>query len=314
MSYPNRTQSVIHDISYSLLSSSKDYLRIGMQAFQNSQLSSWKAFQPVIGNLCISLELLLKFIVAKHSLRDLYKNLPLEAKIVLSCPESFPSAKAANKYFNDLKNFDYKTIEFDEAVSIFYILFPENKQFFRPYFSFISKVRNISVHASIPQFQVYELHRIVYALLSLFNKMIESNVIGKNSLSDDDKKYFVFIKRFNEERTSTVKKKIESAREKFRNLEPRGVLYSFLDEWEFFVTHCPICDSDGILEGYTECETEESETESFQSLWFMADSFECEYCGLNLIDSSELELAGMELTYDRNDELDSWLEENSIST
>ena len=74
-------------------------------------------------------------------------------------------------------------------------------------------------------------------------------------------------------------------------------------------TACPVCDSDGILTGDSEIDPPvDDQSDPFLS--FTAYSFECDECGLVLNDTQEIELAGMDVAYDRNDELDDWLFEH----
>jgi hypothetical protein len=48
----------------------------------------------------------------------------------------------------DLRSFAFKTIELDEAISIFYVYVSKDKQILQPYFRFLSRTRNLSVHTS----------------------------------------------------------------------------------------------------------------------------------------------------------------------
>ena len=64
------------------------------------------------------------------------------------------------------------------------------------------------------------------------------------------------------------------------------------------------------MKGYSEDEGVEEEDHSYLMLYFRADSFQCDECGLTLFDSDELTLAGMYTSYDRDEDLDKWVVEH----
>jgi len=68
---------------------------------------------------------------------------------------------------------------------------------------------------------------------------------------------------------------------------------------------CPVCGNTGAYAG----ETVESRDEDGISLEFQCESFLCEACGLDLEDYEELELASMETSLDRENDVDQWVEE-----
>lgn len=76
-----------------------------------------------------------------------------------------------------------------------------------------------------------------------------------------------------------------------------------------FVFACPICESWGILNGYTEDDLVEDEDGAFPALGFFAEAFNCDECGLSLEDVEELKLAGIDTHYDRSDDIDRWFAE-----
>jgi hypothetical protein len=81
-------------------------------------------------------------------------------------------------------------------------------------------------------------------------------------------------------------------------------------DWDVFTAGCPICGSEGLIFGYTDLsgEFEEDGSGSYR-LDFLADSFQCDECGLILDDTEELRLVDMETYYDRSSELDQWFSE-----
>lgn len=69
--------------------------------------------------------------------------------------------------------------------------------------------------------------------------------------------------------------------------------------------------SKGLLSGSTEIEgiPEYGGGTAGYVLSFNADSFECTACGLLLEDVEELKLANLETNYDRNQDMDKWMNE-----
>ena len=83
-----------------------------------------------------------------------------------------------------------------------------------------------------------------------------------------------------------------------------------IEDWNSYGTDCPICDSGGLLQGYTDMWTSGDMENLDYGLSFYADSFACFECGLVLDDVKELELVGMKTTYDRSRDMDKWNEEH----
>ena len=280
-----------------------------MKLFREQHKSSYACIQPAIGNLGISVELILKaFIVDKNPLL-LFRELPIELKAFFSSPNEVPKSFNWRQYDIDLRSFAFKTIELDEAISIFYVYFPKHKQMLQPYFKFLSKIRNLSVHASLPSFQKYDLDKIAYLCLSVLEILKDIGTF-KYYIYCLTKKDEEIIKSFDAERIERVRKKIEMAKDKSKKLGKSEYLVS-VDDWESFVTDCPVCKSEGVLSGYTEISevfVDNNDT-TLQTLDFFASSFECSACALFLDDVKELELAGMDVIYDRSDELNKWFKD-----
>ncbi len=289
------------EIVESLQKASEEYFKIGFATYEEVRQYSFIEFQPAVGNLSIAIELLLKSIVAKKSFKFLYTNLPLEAQIILAYPDSMPRGTNFNSYMIDIKCYNYKTIELDQAITLFYTFYPELKQDFKPHLSVISAVRNVSVHASIPSFQRYQLDRVAYIAAKLYQFAKSSHLLYKYSfkhIENIDK----IIQQFDSDRSNRVHEAIEAARKGSKSIEH---LWSFVlssDEWESKELTCPICGNEGLAFGYTE---EDSDDER-QNLTFYLDSFECDSCGLKLNDPEELRLAGIDSTDDISHKLDKW--------
>lgn len=291
------------EVSQQLELAAVAYLETGLSLFHVGRKSASTSYQPAVGNLCIAVELLLKTLIARKAFRFLYADLPVEAQVYLSYPETVPDAAAFRRYAIDLKGFKYKAPELDACISLFYTFFPTDKQEFRPNLSLLSQVRNRSVHAALPTFQAYDLHRVGYTALKLIQHFEKHAILSKRaySLTQRDTE---FLDEFDAGRVERVKKAVEAAKEQSKKLEHAAGFYLDDDSWEVFLTQCPVCNSDGFLYGSTELQVASADD---LSLEFEADSFECEECGLRLDDIQELKLAGMDATYDRSDALDKWM-------
>ena len=186
--YQKEVNNLTQEVAGDLRSSARSYYKIGIEIFHESRMRSWVDFQPALGNLSISIELLLKSIVAKKAIRMLYSNIPDEAQLLLCYPEALTAEHNSKAYLGDMKSFSYKAIELDKAISLFYLFFPDLKQEYRQFFSTLSPIRNISVHSSVPDFQRYELERMAYFATKLFLKVSELKIFKYFSFEADDKK------------------------------------------------------------------------------------------------------------------------------
>jgi len=266
-------------------------------------MKSWVDFQPAIGNLCISIELILKAIIAEKALAMLYSGLPDEALLLLCYPESLTKEHNSVSYINDLKYFTFKAIEVDKSISLFYHFYPELKQEYKIFLSSLSTIRNVSVHASIPDFQRYELDSIAYHSTKLFLKISELEIFNYFKLTPEIKTEN-FLKYYEDEKVKKVKSALENSRKvvKSGKVEISSACY---DDWVSMSQECPICGSSGFFTG----ETEESSGDDGISLTFECEKFECHACGLHLEDYEELQLAGMETSIDREGDVEQWCDE-----
>lgn len=290
--------------------SAVQYLKAGLDLFHKQRQSYYAQPQIALGNLAIAVELMLKTLIAKNNLGLILNKIPLELKVVFSCPESIPESFKWRRYDIDLRSFAYKTIELNECISCFYIFFPELKQTLQPHLKFLSNFRNMSLHSALPSFQQYELDRVAFLSLQIF-KILRDNKILEIFAYLPSEKDSKFLDDFKAERIERVKKIIEKAKEKSRKISHKGsaVILDPAGIWDAYVFTCPICDSDGILNGYTEDDLVEDEDGFVPILGFFADAFNCDECGLSLEDVEELELAGIDTHHDRSDDQDRWFAE-----
>lgn len=299
--------SIQRKIQTELARSAMGYLRFGLDLFHKEHKSSLPLIEPAIGNLAIAVELMLKTFVVKNNPLLLFRELPLELKILFTCPDVVPS-KGFNwrQYDVDLRSFRYKTLELDELISTFYVFFPDHKRTLKPYFRLLSGCRNASIHFSLPSFQRYELERTAYLALRVFECLDDWKTFAYAGylLKEKDKQ---FLSLFREEQVERVRRKIERAKEEAKKITSKHVWVS-VDSWDAYTTTCPVCGCDGLLAGNTEVEADIEDDGSMNPyLLFLADTFKCEGCGLSLDDVEELQLAGMDTCYDRPEsDMDKW--------
>jgi hypothetical protein len=291
-----------------LENSALGYLTIGLDLFHQREGFNLN-FQVVMGNLSIAIELMLKAFLSSRNLLLLFKDVPLDFKTLLSCSKDTPRTFNWRKIDIGLSSGTYKTIDFDTCISSFYIFFPDLKQSLHSHMRFLANNRNTSVHFVFPSFQKYEIERVVFVALKMFLTIKQSKACKFTyyQLNDNDKR---FLKQFDEDRIKRVKKKIDEAKAKSTKIQHLGASIS-IDSWEYYITDCPICGSDAILDGYTEKDAEQA-MDGYPEpyLSFFADAFKCDDCGLSLDDSEEIRLAGKDIIYDRSDELNEWISEN----
>jgi hypothetical protein len=302
--------SVQHRMQSELARSAIGYLDVGLDLFHHEHRGSSTIIEPSIGNLAIAVELMLKTFLVKQNPLLLFRDLPLELKVLFACPDAVKGGSFNWRAYDvELRSYGYKTMELNELISVFLIFFPSQKQVLRPHLKFLSRCRNASVHLSLPSFQTYELERTVYVALRVYLILSDyDSDIFKSNWYHLDKRDEEFLSKYNTERTERVRKKIESARENAKRIKAKNVQV-LVDGWEVDVTECPVCGCDGVLTGETTVEADIDEDGSANPyLVFLADTFKCDECGLSLDDANELQLAGMELSYDRPEsDMEKWV-------
>lgn len=305
-------ESVQDRMQRELARSAVSYLHVGLELFHREYGSSFARIEPAIGNLAIAVELMLKTLLVKQNPLLLFRDLPLELRVLFACPNAVTKDSFNWRAYDvDLSAYGYKTVELDELISTFFLFFPSQKQVLRPHLRFLSRCRNASVHLSLPSFQTYEFERTAYVALRVYLILrdYDSGLFGPTCYHMD-KRDEAFLSKYDTERTERVRKKIEKAREHAKQIEARNVWVS-VDGWEVYVTECPVCRCDGVLTGETRVEADTDEEGSAHPyLVFLADTFKCEECGLSLDDANELQSAGMGLFYDRPEsDMDKWVAE-----
>ena len=105
------------------------YLILGLRNFFSEQKQpSYVGHQATIGNLAIAVELMLKSYIVRKNLLLLFKNLPVEVRVLMTNPESLPDSFNWQSLEIELRAASYQTIGLDECISLFYLFFPEQKR------------------------------------------------------------------------------------------------------------------------------------------------------------------------------------------
>jgi hypothetical protein len=315
MSIPNFIHSICRDIQRGLAKSAVDYANLGLQKFHTTWSPSAADDQVIIGTLAVSVEFMIKTLLAKYDICLLYLDIPLELKLAFHILEKMPEKVPWKLYEYQLKSSNYKTIGLPECITYFGILFPEQKQKLGSHLRFLERTRNLALHSTLPPFRQYELHRTIYLTLCIFNALLEREpkLFHNYKLTDDEKNH-IFLSSFDDLRVDRVHKAIEAARLKANSISGEKTTIS-VDDWNMIVIECPICGNDALLVGYLhdDWECDEHGLNDKLSLTFLADSLECEFCGLKLEDAKELDLGGINLVWDRSELADRWIEEQNRS-
>jgi hypothetical protein len=283
-----------------------NYLSAGLRLFhQYRKKSSVVNPQAALGNLSIAVELMLKAFIASKNLILLFKGLPLEAKIMLTCPDSLPVDFKWRPFDIEMRSAKHKTIELGECIATFFIFFPQHKQSLHTHLKILSTYRNASVHHILPTFHKYELERAAFVALQIhdivqYDKTL--SIIGHVTTDDDDDE---FLATFRESKLERVSKKIEEAKEHSKRIaaEDDDTLYLEVD-WDIYIIRCPVCRSNALVFGYIESRTGRHGGEYLD---FFTYGFLCDACGLELDDSEELKLAGVPTLIDRSDEFSTYV-------
>lgn len=297
-----------NEITKSLVRAAEGYARAGLVLTRHTS-GLGRNPQVAIGNLSIATELLLKALIAKRSLLLLFKGLPLDLRCALAAPDAMPDSFRPTPFEIELRASAFKSLELDEAIATFTVFSPDFKKRFGSHLRFLSRHRNICVHAVHPDFREYEVDRTAFLFLSLveFLRQEDPDLVKTIFLGEDDKNR-EFLAKFDEERLNRVHEKIEAAREKAKQVTEKLSLET--QEWDWYPIECPVCGSDGVLSGDTTSEPEyDEEGPCGFILSFTGETFECEQCGLNLDDYEELSIAGIDPEVDRSDESDQWQED-----
>jgi len=299
---PFELHSLQAEIQRNLSASAAAYFRIGIAEYLNAERKTWENYQAAVGNLAISIELMLKAFVAHRCFRKLYITLPDELDIFLSDTSKAPKSITFRPFENALRTFDFKTIDFDRAISLYGIYFPKEKSELHSYFAFLAATRNVSVHAALPEFQRFDLARVSYLAIKVMKHSAKEGIIFEPPQLRSQTNQI--LKQFDRERIERVTIVIKRARDNAKRLTKRKTsIIVDPDDFTCLAIPCPICGSDVYVSGETENDTQ---SEDEPSLTFRPDSFFCEECGLEIPDARDFALVGLDRTYDRSDQFNEW--------
>lgn len=295
-----------HNLHRNFKNVSYEYFKVGLENFHRSRNYNKSLAQVSMGNLSISIELMLKACIALKCPRYLFSNLPLEIELKLSYPDNFPNLNIMQK--REIENFGFKSQSFTDSIAIFYLLFQKEKKKLRPYFSVLNYIRNTAVHSASDNFQRIDLERLAYLSIYL-SKFLKTETVFEPYSFRITNKDNEFYASYDENRTERVKKIIEIAKQNAKKIKEKNFIVT--DEtWETRITECPTCKSDAILEGYCDFYYDKTYDGADAFLTFIGESFNCDECKLELFDQTELTLAGIEKDFDISDEIPEYLQEN----
>jgi len=295
-------------ISFDLGNAAQDYLKTGLGLFHSFRDGDSSNAQASVGNLCIAAELLIKSFVAGKNLGNIFKNLDTVMKVTLSAPETIPKFLNWRKVNLDTHSHEFQMIDLDECIKCYFIYFPAMKQPLVNHLELLTKWSHITLHSILPQLKNYDIERMVIAVLNIVSS-ISDNMAGDYAWYSFSKRDKEFLLEFEEKRRERVRMVMEQAKTIESGIDG-GEINPFVTlGWDAFVVKCPVCSNSGIAGGYTEIAEGEDEEGIASSLDFFATDYKCDSCGLILHDSEEMKLAGMNLLYDRSDELERWFGE-----
>jgi transcription elongation factor Elf1 len=294
------SESIKIELRRNFNASAREYLSVGLSLFHSELNKTTPRIQATIGILSIGVELALKAFVASRNPLLVLKTPSHGLRVLFSCPETLPDDFNWRSHDIDLRSFDHETIDLNECISFFYTFYPKQQSSLKPYLKVLAEFRNKCVHSSLPTYHKYELERTVYLTLNLLTVLVGAKTFYY-TLTKDDKD---FLASYKAEQNDKVKKKILDAKRRAKELQHKTAEAILSDSWYSYIIQCPICQSDAVLSGSTI-----GPKRHLEYLEFEAEDFTCDKCGLVLADAEELELAGVDIYYDRSDELDRWNEE-----
>jgi len=301
-----------------LVRAAKSFLRTGLDLAQ-ARSTEAGARQAAVANLAVSVELMLKARLTALSLGLLYVDLPVQLRVILADPSAVPDSYNVHRWLNFIEIGQYKTQKVEYCIGAWSVYGAATAPS-KPYLTRVSELRDRSVHGVLPALDHYEVARVAYTALMMYVALHDYGTVScrKDFLTDADTK---LIDGFPQERLERLHKKIRAAKAQAQGLgEP--VKSPEVEGWYEWATECPVCGSDAALEG--ECEFQPgnwiydeygspppwSEEVDWGELWFNAETLKCSGCGLELEDYEEIELAGVEVRYPREEDVPQWVEEH----
>ena len=292
-----------------LSSAALEYIDLGRDLFHRHISSERDCMQSAIGTLGTGTELLLKSYIATHNLGAIFKDVPPEMRVFLSSLERVPQFFEWHNYAVNIRTEKYVTLDLKESVAGFFIFFPHMKQPMLPHINALIKRSDACLHSVLPSLNMYEFERIGYAVINIIralghDKSFEASWL---SLSEDD---LAYMKRFEKNRHDRVRLAVLKAKKSSSKREHDHFDTVYAHDWNHHVAVCPVCRSQGLMEGYTVLAVGQDEDGFSSNLDFFATTYHCDECGLTLNDSEEMKLVKLDTIYDRSSELDRWFAEH----
>jgi hypothetical protein len=230
---------------------------------------------------------MVKAAVAKHSPFLIFTKLSPEQGARLASHLSDDRFFPGERLVTLLGRGEARTIGFDEAVDYFEQFFAESAAKLMPDLRILRTARNASVHFVLPEFQAYELVRAAYVALGIHDAIVAANAKGAwfwrfPGISEKHRKVAA---GFNGEKANLVRQKLRDAAAKAVAL--RNHSFILVDGPDVTELTCPVCGNDGIATGSRELD----HPNEWAGIW--CQTFSCDECGLELADSGELEIAGI---------------------
>ncbi|MFC1607353.1 hypothetical protein ACFL47_05220 [Candidatus Latescibacterota bacterium] len=287
-----------------------EFLDTGTNLYYSHINSESSCGQSALNSLTIGVEFMLKAFFAEKNLGLIFKNIPPDVRMFLSCPESVPHFFEWRRFEPDIRSDKYETLNLEDCLASFYIFYPQIKQLLLPHAKYLLKWGALSGHMVLPELSSFDFQRTGYAVLQILSVLGRetSSQLVYYTVTDRDRE---FLKSFENEREERVKIVLDQARQKMFSADAEHTTVIVARDWDTFVTQCPVCKYNGYLAGYTEIALGRDDEGPHPSLDFFATTFECDMCGLRLNDIEEMKLANMSILYDRSDDLDRWFHEHN---
>ncbi len=286
----------------------QEYLGAGLSIFHRYRDKETEHAQAAVGAMIAGVEFLIKSILAYRNLSNVFSDLPHDVRIFFTSPDSVPRFFKWRNIPFDIHSPSVKIIGFDQCMASFNIFFPHMKQPLMSHAGLLSRLREPSLHGIVPALNSYDLGRVGMTVLAIAETIGNEETFPYTwySLSGEDT---AFVREFEELREERVRLALSQAKRSAHDEIHDGLHTVVARGWKSHATSCPVCRSEGLLDGYTELAMADDEEGAFPSLDFFAVSFRCDECRLKLYDFEEMKIAGMDTLYDRSDDIDQWFHE-----
>ena len=291
----------------------REFLETGLTVFHSRLDRDRSSAQVVVMNLGSAVEFMFRSFLAARNPGLLFRNIPPDLRVLITVPDQLPSLFQWRRFDFDLQSGRYEMIDFDECAACYYLFFPELKQILHPNLTTLSSLMKLGRNTTLPPVNSYDLERIVYSVLQVGVSLHGNDDfdVPAYTMSSRDEDFF---RSYNTKRIERVELALAQAREGGNEADSDHAETVIAYNWDTCVTPCPVCLSNGLLDGYTETAVGSDGEDIKPELDFFATRFQCDECGLILNDSEEMKLAKMNTIYDRSEELDKWFEEHGVSS